>query len=177
MRMFPIGLLLAAGALSACGTSAPSVDTGVTPDATPAAAPVTHAQRAVLPDRSPAQTYAIVARQVRACWFNSRDPVLTRHLFRADAPARGSKETQTRIVIHERAPDGRLGLKAFTINFDRKGKGTAVTSANHRLPAALGQKMSADIGYWVQGGTKCDGPAPAAGAARGSFVRPTPRTN
>lgn len=173
MRPFPIGLLFAVGMLSACGTSAPDV----APGATPVSAPVTHAQRAILPNTNPAQTYAMVARQVRACWFNPQDPVLTRHIFRAEAPAGRGQAGQTRIVIYERAPDGRLGLKAFTVNFEPRRKGTVVTTANHRLPSALGQKMSADVGYWVQGGPNCDGPAPAAAPARGSFVRPSRPVN
>jgi hypothetical protein len=110
----------------------------------------------------------MVGRQVRACWFNPTDPVLTKHEFRAEAGA--GNDQQTNIVIYERARDGRLGLKAYTISFEPRGDGTLVNTSNLKLAYALGQKMTADVGYWLQGGANCDGPAAAAGSSRGSAM-------
>ncbi len=150
--------VFATGSLAGCGASP--------------TAPAASGQTSVLPGVSPAQAYTTVARQIKACWFNPTDPVLTRHVFRAEAGAGSSPNSQTNVVIYDRTPDGKRGLKAYSVSFEQRGKGTVVDTANHRLPYALGQKLTADVGYWIQGGATCDGPAAAASPARGSFVGP-----
>ncbi len=159
MRMLTtIAVTALCGALlTACGSTAP--------------APSNHGQTSILPGTSPAQAYAMVGRQIKACWFNPTNPVLTRHVFRADAPAGRAANAQTNIVIYDRTPDGKRGLKTYSVLFEARSKGTVVTTANHKLPYALAQKLTADVGYWIQGGANCDGPAPAAATpARGSFA-------
>lgn len=148
--------------LAACGGSVP-------------AAPSTGGQRSVLPSTTPVQAYSMVARQMKGCWFNPADPILTKHIFRAEAGAGGASGSDTKIVVYDRADDGRLGLKAYTVAFEPRSKGTVVTTQNLRLPSALGQKLTADIGYWVQGGATCDGPASASPSPRGSFRGPPSR--
>ena len=143
-NMLSVAAALAAGmVLAACQTS------GKLPDAKPAK----HAQTTVVAGSSPTDVYAKLAGRVKNCWLNPADPVLTKHIFHAEASPDGSA---TNIVIHERAPDGRRGLKAYTINFESRGRDTKVVTANQRLPYALSQKLSADVGRWVQGSTLCE---------------------
>lgn len=155
--------VLASLAVSACGGSVSTTSS--------------HGQTSVLPGTSPVQAYTQVARQIKGCWFKPSDPVLPRHVFRAEAPADGPQAGQTVVVIYDRAPDGRLGLKAYTVSFLKRGKGTVVTTQNHKLPYALAQKLTGDVGYWVQGGVTCEGPPGADAPTRGSFGGPQPRVS
>jgi len=167
MTRNPAGCIAAIGLsvlLAACGGSVP-------------AAPSTGGQRSVLPATTPVQAYSMVARQMKGCWFNPADPILTKHIFRAEAGAGGASGSDTKIVVYDRANDGRLGLKAYTVAFEPRSKGTIVTTQNLRLPSALGQKLTSDIGYWIQGGTTCDGPATADTTPRGSIRGPSSRVS
>ena len=132
---------------------------------------VSQSPTSLVKGQAPVQLYSHVARQVRACWFNPRDPVLTKHVFRGEAGAGGASGVQTGIAIYEQTPQQKLGLKAFTIDFKPVRGGTQVEAKNQRLPYALGQKLVADVGYWVQGGANCEGPAQAT-SARGSLSGP-----
>lgn len=148
-----IPAILAACLLAGCGGSS------LGPTA------VSHGQRSVLPDVSAPAAYTMLARQVRACWFNPADPVLPDHIFRAEAPASGAPDASTRIIVYTKAPDGRLGLKAYTIELEPQGRrGTVVTTENHKLDYPLAQKLTADVGYWIQGGSTCGAPTPAGAA-------------
>ncbi len=112
-----------------------------------------HSQTTIVAGAAPTDVYTKLARKVRNCWLNPADPVLTKHIFHAVANPGG---TGTNIVIHERAPDGRRGLKAYTITFEARGRDTRVLTENQRLPYALSQKMGSDVGRWVQGSTLCE---------------------
>ncbi len=118
---------------------------------------------------SPAEVYSRVARQIRACWFKPSDPVLTKHVFRAEAAPDGST---TNLAIHEQTPEGRRGLKAFSVAFEPRGRNTSVTAQNHRMPYALGQVLVADVGRWASGNPICDA-AQTRIAPRGSGDTPT----
>lgn len=142
-------ILLAAGLLAGCGGSS------LGPTA------VAHGQRSVLPGTSAPAAYTMLGRQIKACWFNPADPVLPDHIYRAEVPATGAPDPSTKIVIYTKAPDGRLGLRAYSIKLEPQGGGTAVTTENHKLDYPLAQKLTADVGYWIQGGNVCEGTAPA----------------
>lgn len=116
----------------------------------------------IVKGRSPAQLYNHIARQVRACWFNPRDALLKGYVFHGEAGAGGRSGTATNIEIYTQTPDGKRGLKAFSIDFVDERVSTRVVAENHKLPDALGSKFVADVGYWTQGGTNCNGPAQAA---------------
>ena len=135
--------------------------------------PVSQGPVTIVKGSTPVQLYSHIARQVRACWLNPRDPVLTKHVFRAEAGAGGPSGRETSIEIHEQTRDLKRGLKAFTINFTAVRDGTQIVAQNHKLTYTLGQKLAADVGYWAQGGPNCDGPARASGAVpRGSVAGP-----
>lgn len=156
---FHIIAILGAGLAAGCSAST------VGPTA------VSHGQRSVLPDTSVPAAYTILGRQIKACWFNPADPVLPEHIFRAEVPATGAPDPTTRIIVYTKAPDGRLGLKAYTVSLERQGSGTAITTENHKLDYPLAQKLSADVGYWIQGGSTCNnGPSQSSGSAPAGSV-------
>lgn len=164
MKLLRMAAIFAAAcALSACGAtgSGGSRDT-----------PVSQGPTTIVKGSTPVQLYSHVARQVRGCWFNPTAPVLTKHVFRAEAGAASAGAKTTNIVIYDQAPDRKLGLKAFSIDFEPVGGGTKINAQNQRLPYALGQKLVSDVGYWAQGGANCDGPAQASGGPRGSVSGP-----
>lgn len=151
--------------LAACGTTGNSVTSGNTP--------VSQGPVTIVKGTTPVQLYSHVARQVRACWFNPTNPVLTKHVIRGEAGAGGASGVSTSIVIHEQTKDRKRGLKAFSIDFTPIRNDTRVITQNHKLPYALGQKLMSDVGYWSQGGPNCDGPSQtASGVSRGSISGP-----
>lgn len=154
-------------ALAACGSTGGGGSAGGG-QPTVSQGPVT-----IVKGSTPVQLYVHIAKQVRACWLNPRNPVLTKHVFRAEAGAGGPSGGATNIVIHEQTKDLKRGLKAFTIDFQPRRDGTQIIAQNHKLSYALGQKLASDVGYWAQGGPNCSGPVQAAGTApRGSIAGP-----
>ena len=159
--------LAAVCALAACGATGSGGGGGG------GQAPVSQGPVTIVKGSTPVQLYSHIARQVRTCWLNPRDPVLTKHVFRAEAGAGGPSGRETSIEIHEQTRDLKRGLKAFTINFTAVRDGTQIVAQNHKLTYTLGQKLMADVGYWAQGGPKCSGPVQASGAVpRGSVAGP-----
>ena len=155
-----IAAIVAATGLSACRSSTATV-------------PVARGPITVVSGK-PTQVYSQVARKIRACWLKPSDPVLTKHVFNAEATPDGST---TNIVIHELAADGRKGLKAFSVSFEPRGSAnTTVVAENHRLPYALGQVLVADVGRWASGDPTCaltisQGPSRGSGAPSGVSQR------
>ncbi len=136
-------------------------------------APVSQGPVTIVKGSTPVQLYSHIAKQVRACWLNPSNPVLTKHVFRAEAGAGGPSGQATNIEIHEQTRDLKRGLKAFTIDFQPRRDGTQIIAQNHKLPYALGQKLVSDVGYWAQGGANCSGPVRASGTVpRGSIAGP-----
>ncbi len=155
-------LIAAAFVLSSCGATGSGGGGGT----------VSQGPTTIVKGNTPVQLYSHIARQVRGCWFNPSSPVLTKHVFRGEAGAATTGANATRIVVHERTPDGKRGLKAFSIDFEPVRGGTKINAQNQRLPYALGQKLVSDVGYWAQGGANCDGPVQASGGPRGSVSGP-----
>lgn len=134
-----IAAIAAAAGLSACRSSTATV-------------PVARGPVTVVPGK-PTKVYSQVARQIRGCWLKPSDPVLTKHVFHAEAAPDG---LATNIALHERTPEGKRGLKAFTVAFQPRGSdNTTIVAENHRLPYALGQVLVADVGRWASGDVAC----------------------
>ncbi len=132
-------------------------------------APVSQAPSMIVKGSNPTQLFSHISKQIRTCWLNPRDPVLTKHVFRAEAATGG----ETKIIISDRTPDQKRGLKAFTIDFKPLRDGTQLAATNHSLKYGLAQKLNSDLGYWAQGGVSCDGPGGAPGSElRGSVSGP-----
>ena len=159
--LLKVAVFAALGVLSACGSTSGGN------------APVSQGPTTIVKDRTPEQLYSNIARQVRGCWLDPADPVLTRHVFGAKASAGAPGGGAARIEILERTSDLKPGRKAFTIDFQPRSDGTQIVAQNLRLPYTLGQKMLADVGFWAQGGANCNGPGElAASVARGSISGP-----
>lgn len=127
----------------------------------PGGAPVDQGPTTVVRGESPEALYARIARQVKTCWLNPADPVLEDHLFHAEVPAGGRNKGAVNIAINERTKKNERGLKAFGIDLEPLANGTKIVARNHRLDYALGQKLTADVGFWAQGGTTCNPPSAA----------------
>lgn len=148
--------LAAAGVLGACGSGGGD-------------APVSQGPVTIVKGYNPTQLFSHISKQIRTCWLNPSDPVLTKHVFRAEAATGG----ETKIVISNQTPDKKRGLKAFSIDFKPLSDGTRIIAKNHSLKYGLAQKLNSDIGYWSQGGFSCDGPGGAPSAElRGSVSGP-----
>jgi hypothetical protein len=154
--LLKVSAVAALGVLSACGSGTGN-------------APVSKGPVMIVKGSNPTQLFGSVSKLIRVCWLNPRDPVLIKHVFRAEAATDGV----TKIVFNELTADGKRGLKAFSIDFKRLADGTQITTQNHRLIYGLSQKLNSDLGYWAQGGASCDGPGSAAiSELRGSVSGP-----
>ncbi|MHA1164267.1 MAG: hypothetical protein ACTSP0_01635 [Alphaproteobacteria bacterium] len=154
--LLKIAALAAVGVLGACGSGSGN-------------APISRGPETIVKGSNPTQLFSHISKQIRTCWLNPRDPVLTKHVFRAEAATGG----ETRIIISELTPDQKRGLKAFSIDFKPLSGGTRINAQNHRLQYGLAQKLTSDVGYWAQGGFSCDGPGTESGTElRGSVSGP-----
>lgn len=157
-----------AAALTGCGATGGGSPPASTPGVVPVSVQASRGPVTIVKGRSPVQLYAHVARQVRACWFNPRKPLLEGYIFRGEAGAGGRSGRETNIAIYTRTPDNRRGLKAFSIELVDERVSTRVVAENHKLPDALGRRFIADVSYWAQGGENCSGALQTAVGARGA---------
>lgn len=104
---------------------------------------------------SPTFAYVRIARGINACWLAPGRPLSKTHRLFANA-APGSAGGQAEIILHERALDGKKGLKAFRVKISPVGGRTVVSPKNIRFDAARGQRMSDDVLRWVGGDPACE---------------------
>lgn len=145
-----LALALVAAGCTAIGESAP-----------------TQRRTALVIGSKPSDLYALIARRIRGCWFDSSDPVLTHHEMRKQMNA---DSTGIEVAINELGA-GKSSPVVYAIAFKPDARGTRINMENLRLPYALGQKLSADIGRWAQGNLNCESFADPGSAndVRGSF--------
>ena len=162
-------MLLVAAMLSGCGMSLSSFSlggsnvgtslaeeeaTGSTGGPRPANVSVTRAK--------PVDAYVVMGRRIKSCWFNATDPLLPKHVYRADVSPSGSKAT---ITVHQRADLGRAGLLTYIIDFKQQGPSTVITTENRRMPPELAAKMQYDVNRWQRGQSDCSRTMPATTAS------------
>ena len=168
-------MLLVAGMLSGCGMNLGSFSlggsssvgtslaeeeaTGSTGGARPANVSVTRAK--------PVDAYVVMGRRIKSCWFNATDPLLPKHVYRADVSPSGSKVT---ITVHQRADLGRAGLLTYIIDFKQQGPSTVITTENRRMPPELAAKMQYDIDRWQRGASDCNRKMPPVAAAPKAYL-------
>ncbi len=99
----------------------------------------------------PVDLYTRVGGRIKTCWFNPLDPLLKDHVFRAEAPVGG----RAQISVYEIAPGGRLGQKAFAVNFTPDRSQTGVSAQNIRMQPALAAQLAADVRRFAGGDTSC----------------------
>lgn len=103
---------------------------------------------------SPVEAYTRVARGIMTCWLSAERPLAGRYRFFGDAKTNASGG-EAKIIIHEKAENGRKGLKAYSIDFSPSGDTTDVAASNARLSKAHGEQLDADVMRWATGGIGC----------------------
>ncbi len=101
----------------------------------------------------PVAAYMHFARRIRTCWLAPPQPLLPEHKFFAEVPAMDARSAS--LSVHRRARDGKRGLKAFAMNFQKEGKGSAIQAQVYPPAKPLAPKMLADIRRWAKGGEGC----------------------
>ncbi len=102
---------------------------------------------------SPIEVYRRVAGGMQRCWLGPDGPLAARYVFFAEAVSNGGG--RARIALHEKARDGKRGLKAFEVVMVPRGEETLVTVANLRFAGAQGDAMAARTRAWAAGATEC----------------------
>lgn len=127
-----------------------------------------HSQRFVLLQTPPAHIQALVARNIETCWFDHADPIFRQNRYISNASSQQATDANedSTIVIYEVLSSAGRTAVAYKITFEPQRGGTVVTTENRSLSYALAQKLSADVGYWMQGRSDC---YDAASVPRGSF--------
>ena len=118
-------------------------------------------ERPEVPGR-PVEAYTRIARGLKSCWLAPTAPLgLSKaYIFAAEAfPADAGGKAF--IIIYERTPDGRRGLKAFAVALEPDGEDTKLGTENFRVPAPLGGQMLNDVRRWAGGEVGCTPMAPS----------------
>jgi hypothetical protein len=155
-----------------CGlrTSGLSLGGGSTEAAneTTSAVPPPQASRISIASAKPVDAYVMLGGRIKSCWFNASDPLLPKHVYRANVSPSGSK---VQITIHQKLALGRPGLSTYAIDFREEGAATIVTTENRKMPPKLAAKMEYDIDRWKRGETTCSKEMPPVAAAGSSPQR------
>jgi hypothetical protein len=167
-------LLLIAGLVSGCGVSLSSFSLGGgsagTSLAEEEATSSTGATNVSVTKSKPLDAYVVMGGRIKRCWFNATDPLLPKHVYRADVSPGGGKVT---ITVHQRADLGRAGLLTYTIDFKQAGSSTVITTENRKMPPDLAAKMRYDIDRWQRGQSDCNRTMPPVASAPAA-ARPVP---
>lgn len=103
----------------------------------------------------PVVVYTQLAQQIRSCWLKPGASKLPGHGFHAEVGA--GDPDQAKIVLYEKAPDGKRGLQAFRLLIDGRFSGAIVKAENHKLDKKLDQTFKTDLVRWAQGNRECSG--------------------
>jgi hypothetical protein len=107
----------------------------------------------VLIDQPPIEAYSLLAQRIKYCWLNPTAPRLPNHGFYSDLPAGEVKEAK--MVVYEKAPDGRRGTTVFKVDITAESEGALVAAQNVRLDKALEASFKADLARWATGDERC----------------------
>lgn len=135
---------------------------------TTSAVPPPPVSRISIASAKPVDAYVMLGGRIKTCWFNASDPLLPKHVYRANVSPSGSK---VQITIHQKLALGRPGLSTYAIDFREEGAGTIVTTENRKMPPELAAKMEYDIDRWKRGETNCSKEMPPVAAAASSSRR------
>lgn len=109
----------------------------------------------VLMEESPVAAYTLLAQRIKNCWLKPGQTKLTNHGFHAEVAPGEAREAK--IVVYEKAADGRQGVSAFRIDITAQSSGSLVSSRNARLDPALESGFKADLARWAKGDDRCKG--------------------
>lgn len=103
---------------------------------------------------SSTSVYTRIARGANACWFGPRGALDRTYIWHARAEPE-SKGGMAEILVHERVDKNQRGLKSFSVTIAPRGEGAAVVAESLKMPAILGQRMTADAYRWARGNVGC----------------------
>lgn len=104
----------------------------------------------------PVTVYSQLAQQVRACWLTPGASKLPGHGFHAEVAA--GDPSEAKIILYEKAPDGKRGLQAYRLVIESRGSSSSVVKAeNRKVEAKLDQSFKADLARWAGGRRECKG--------------------
>jgi hypothetical protein len=149
-------LLLIAAMLPGCGVSLGSFGIGGGAGGSLAIKEntgTTDATKVSVTRSNPFDAYIAMGGRIKRCWFNATDPLLPKHVYRADVSPGGGK---VKITVHLRAKLGRAGLTTYIIDFKQSGPSTVITTENRKMPPDLAAKMQYDINRWQRGQSNCN---------------------
>lgn len=104
----------------------------------------------------PVAVYSQLAQQIRSCWLTPGASKLPGHGFHADVAA--GDPSEARIILYEKAPDGKRGLQAYRLVIESRGSSSSLVKAeNRKVEAKLDQSFKADLARWAGGRRECKG--------------------
>jgi hypothetical protein len=107
----------------------------------------------ILVSQPPVAAYSVLAQRIKYCWLNPTSPRLPNHGFHAEVAPGEVKEAK--MVVYEKAPDGRRGTSVFKIHITAETDGALVSAHNVRLEKATEAGFKADLARWANGDERC----------------------
>jgi hypothetical protein len=108
---------------------------------------------AILIDKSPIDAYSLLAQRIKYCWLNPSTPRLPNHGFHAEmAPG---EVREAKMVVYEKAPDGRRGTSVVKIDITAESSGALVSTKNVRLNKNDEAAFKTDLARWAKGDDRC----------------------
>ena len=141
--------------LEAAGSAAVSaVSVATTTNSTvPGKADLVEAEFAWLADGPAADVYTHIARGLTRCHLGYGKDLAKSHIMFAEMP---SGARQATVIIHERTPEDRHGLKSFVVNVVESTDSTRVAVENLRFDLARQRQLSVGIKNWSKGRERCE---------------------
>ena len=107
----------------------------------------------ILVSQPPVAAYSLLAQRIKYCWLNPTSPRLPNHGFHAEMAPGEVKEAK--MVVYEKAPDGRRGTSVFKVDITAETDGALVSAHNVRLEKATEAGFKADLERWAKGDDRC----------------------
>ena len=108
---------------------------------------------AILIGKPPVEAYSLLAQRIKYCWLNPSTPRLPNHGFHAEmAPG---EVREAKMIVYEKAPDGRRGITAFKVDITTESSGALVSAHNLRLNKTDESAFKADLARWAKGDDRC----------------------
>jgi hypothetical protein len=107
----------------------------------------------ILMDKPPIEAYSLLAQRIKYCWLNPTGPRLPNHGFHAEmAPG---EVREAKMVVYEKAPDGRRGTSAYKIDITAESNGALVSTRNVKLSKGDETAFKTDLARWAKGDDRC----------------------
>lgn len=117
--------------------------------ATPASAAPTGL---ALRNTKPIDAYLVLGGKIKTCWFNPIQPLLPRHMYRADVSPDGDN---AKIAVYEMTREKRPGAIAYLIVLQQEPGYTSVKTQNRKMPQDASARLRHDVERWTHGDGSC----------------------